>query len=79
VFYGQQLHFSMTRWQGSDGDHESGKCKEFIWGKLLASVPVRGYSPNQPGSGFSIRVRVRSFAIIRAVGDTLAIRIGGVV
>ena len=32
VFYGQQLHFSMTRWQGSDGDHESGKCKEFPTG-----------------------------------------------
>ncbi len=31
VFYGQQSHFFMTRWQGSDGDHESGKCKEFLW------------------------------------------------
>ena len=23
VFYGQQLNFPMTRWQGTDGDHES--------------------------------------------------------
>ena len=29
AFYGQQLHFPMARWQGSDGDHESVKCKEF--------------------------------------------------
>src|SRR3954451_10429805 len=74
VFYGQQLHFFMTRWQGSDGDHESGKCKEFIWHFLPVPVPVRGYSPNQSRSENRIRVRVRSFAVVRAVGDTLVIR-----
>ena len=69
VFYGQQSHFFMTRWQGSDGDHESGKCKEFIWGELLGFVPVRGYSPFQAGSGNSIRVHARLFTLVHAVGD----------
>jgi hypothetical protein len=51
VFYGQQLHFSMTRWQGSDGDHESGKCKEFLRHLSPALVLVRGYTPNPSQSG----------------------------
>src|SRR6266542_199390 len=51
VFYGQQLHFSMTRWQGSDGDHELGKCKEFPRRLLSACVPVRGDWPDQAGRG----------------------------
>jgi hypothetical protein len=71
VFYGQQLHFPMTRWQGSDGDHESGKCKEFLSHFLPVPVPVRGYMPSQPASGFSIRTDPPTFAIVRGVGDTL--------
>lgn len=55
------------------------KPLDFIWRISPASVPVRGYSSFQPGSGRNIRNRPPIFAIVRGVGDTMAIRSGGVV
>jgi hypothetical protein len=45
VFYGQQLHFFMTRWQGSDGAQVSAKCKEFPGQLLTMRVPVVDIRP----------------------------------
>jgi hypothetical protein len=77
MFYGQHPHFAITRWQGIYGAHGAGKCKEFSRRISSMRVPVRGYSHCQLGSGFSIRVRSSLSAIVRGVGDTLAIRFGG--
>lgn len=53
------------------------KSRKFPAGSLPLFVPVRGYPPCQSRSEKSIRACVRSFAIVRTVGDTLAIRSGG--
>jgi hypothetical protein len=78
VFYGQQLHFFMTRWQGSDGDHESGKCKEFLGQLFPASIPVRGYSSGHAGVGSDdTRGKTMPPAKARGVQDMVRLLHGG--
>jgi hypothetical protein len=77
MFYGQHPGFTIRRWQGVFADHDLGKCKEFLGGVLAMPVPVRECPPALFAGGFGIPVRTPIFADVRAVGDTMAIRLGG--